>query len=365
MYTYNLVSQLARRGMRVTVATHTQGVIPAAYQNPSVSVVHIPKIRKGDLHRLPGLLAAMSRLIGEHDLAWANYTYALSSLTVLLGRAHGKRPLVFAHGLGTIIDVGHPSIYHLYRAITLISAHRVITTSEEIASIARRFSRSVRVMTAVDFSHIDSLLDARARQKLRAQHEGRKVLLTVRRLVDKNGIQYLIEALPYLRSNYVYLVAGDGRLRPQLEARVQELGLEKRVVFLGEVENNHVFNLIYAADTVAFPSSAEALSLAAIECMYLGTPIVATAIGGLRELVGEHEERGTLVDLFGRPESVYQGPVPSEISKDKYLAFARALDAALERGSSVLDKAAQARSYVKDRYDWAKVADEILEFATG
>lgn len=365
MYTHNFARQLADRGGLVTIVTHTPGLLEGTYEIPKVTVERVPKITKRNVLKAVSLFALVSRRVRENDCVCANYTYAFSTMTVLAAKLHGKPVTVFAHGLGTIIDESHPMIYRVYRSITLRLAARVIATSEEIAAIVRQYNKNVLVATAVDFSHVDNLLERHSDTGVPNPHEGKKTLLTIRRLVEKNGIQYLIEALPWLvtiRQDFVCLIAGDGRLREQLEARVRILNLSSYVHFLGSVENDRVFGLIRSAHVVIFPSSAEALSLAAIECMHIGTPVLVSDIGGLRELVGTHAERGTVIDLFGRSESVYTAPQSSDIPLSIYEEFARRIDMILRRPPEIVEKAQRAKTFVDEHFDWDAVVERIIEF---
>lgn len=364
MYTYNFAKQLVARGYTVTILTHAYGDIPAEYALPDVVIRSLAKVPKRKFWKLPALLKEVENGVKEHDLLFANYTYSLSTLLVVVASFYRKPVTVFAHGLGTIIDREHPRIYRVYRYITLRLATSVVTTSEEIAEIVRAFTKRVLVATAVDFSHVRSYAEKPYNPP--AAVKGKKIILTIRRLVEKNGIQFLIEAIPYLRTlrdDFACIIIGDGRLRTQIEARVRELGLEPYVIFLGEMKNVDVFPYIAHADTVAFPSSAEALSLAAIECLYLEAPVIASGIGGLLELIGTHEERGTLIDLFGRTASLYTAPDPRSLSIEKYQMFAKSLNQVLSAGEDIDAKVSAARAYVTERYDWPHVADQILSFA--
>ena len=365
MYTYNFAKQLTLRGYTITILTHTGGEPPEEYQVKGVTVIHVPKISKYQPFAVLSLFLKMTRLVRQSDLVCANYTYSLSTLAVLAGIIARKPIIVFAHGLGTIIDATHPKIYRLYRYVTLRLAHKVVTTSEEIADIVRRYTREVLVATAVDCSAIDASLDASRVAEIQKEFDGRKIIVTTRRLVEKNGIQYLIEALPFLlkkQIDFVYIVIGDGRLYDELSKRVNELGLQSRVRFLGALQNNLVFNYIKAADVAVFPSSAEALSLAAIEVMHIGTPLVVSNIGGLRELVGVNAERGTTIDLFGRIESVYTAPDAHSLSTVTYEHFAEQLVVALSCSEDVAHKSVLAKEFVDARFDWLRVANAILQF---
>lgn len=365
MYTYNFSKQLTRRGYTVTIVTHAGGDIPEAYQIEGVTIIHVPKVSKYRLFAIGTLFCTVLRLVRQSDLVCANYTYALSTLAVLAGTLVKKPVSVFAHGLGTIIDVTHPKIYHYYRFVTLKLAKNVITTSEEIADIVHSYNNKTLVATAIDCAAIDQVINMARVSEIKSELKGKKMILTVRRLVEKNGIQYLIEALPFLlrkQKDFVYIVIGSGRLHDALEKRVEELGLQSHVKFLGALQNNLVFNYIKAADSVVFPSSAEALSLAAIEVMHIGTPIVVSNIGGLRELVGVNAERGTAVDLFGRIHSVYTAPDVHSLSTATYQKFADQLVGVLSQSEDIAHKSVLAKEYVDTHFDWTHVADAILDF---
>jgi glycosyltransferase involved in cell wall biosynthesis len=87
-------------------------------------------------------------------------------------------------------------------------------------------------------------------------------------------------------------IAGDGECRPELERRARELGLDGMVHFLGMRED--VDSILRAADVAASGSDREGSPLLMYECMATDTPLVATAVGGVPEIV-EHGRTGLLV----------------------------------------------------------------------
>jgi glycosyltransferase involved in cell wall biosynthesis len=84
-----------------------------------------------------------------------------------------------------------------------------------------------------------------------------------------------------------FLLAGDGPLRPELERLVVQLGLEGRVLFLGE--RRDIPAVLAALDILVVPSSSESLSNVILEAMAAGVAVVATGVGGTPELVLEGE----------------------------------------------------------------------------
>jgi glycosyltransferase involved in cell wall biosynthesis/predicted Ser/Thr protein kinase len=119
----------------------------------------------------------------------------------------------------------------------------------------------------------------------------RPLVLTPARLDAQKGHDVLLEAaaaVPGAR----FAFAGEGPERGRLEALARELGLADRVLFLGRRED--VPQLLAAADVFVLPSLYEGSSLAVLEAMAAGTPVVSSAIGGTDELV-EDGESGLLV----------------------------------------------------------------------
>ena len=116
------------------------------------------------------------------------------------------------------------------------------------------------------------------------------------RLEPVKGHQHFLAAIGALRDLHPRLralIIGDGPLREEIEATVRHLGLAERVFLLGF--RSDVGDLMSAVDVGVFCSDHEGLPYAALEFMARGVPIVAHAVGGLREVVS-HDENGLLVD---------------------------------------------------------------------
>jgi glycosyltransferase involved in cell wall biosynthesis len=90
------------------------------------------------------------------------------------------------------------------------------------------------------------------------------------------------------------VVAGDGPDREALERRAHELGLDGRVRFLGGVGRDSVLRLFKAADASVLSSSWENFPHTVVESLAVGTPVIATSVGGVPEVVRDGEN-GLLV----------------------------------------------------------------------
>ena len=122
-----------------------------------------------------------------------------------------------------------------------------------------------------------------------------RLIAMVGTLRKVKGHCYLIEAMPALLPRYPdlhVLLIGDGELKASLELSVCELGLGKRVHFLGS--RSDVPQLLAASDLFVLPSLWEGLSMALLEAMATGLPIVASAVSGTVQAI-KPDEGGLLV----------------------------------------------------------------------
>ena len=121
--------------------------------------------------------------------------------------------------------------------------------------------------------------------------KGDLIIGTVSRLAPEKGLTYFIDAAARVLSAVPqarFLTVGDGPIRQELEANVSRKGLEDRITFTGF--RGDVLDIVSIMDIFVLSAvSREALSIAVLEAMALRKPIVATDIGGNRELVIDGE----------------------------------------------------------------------------
>jgi 1,2-diacylglycerol 3-alpha-glucosyltransferase len=114
----------------------------------------------------------------------------------------------------------------------------------------------------------------------------RTVFLFVGRVDREKRLDVLLRALHDLgRDDLQLAIAGEGRHRPALERLAQELDLAGRVTFLGRVPDDELPALLNSADVFAMPSEAELQSIATLEAMAAGRPVLAAQARALPELV--------------------------------------------------------------------------------
>lgn len=179
--------------------------------------------------------------------------------------------------------------------------------------------------------------------------ETSNIAVVIRRLVPKNGVEYAIRALGLLERDDIKLViAGDGQEMAFLKKLVLELSLKNKVVFLGPIPHSKTKKLLQAADIALLPSIPdrnviEATSISALEAMASSLPIIASSIGGLKELISPD------VGLLVPPKS-------PEAIKEAWEILLNNPDYAKELGI-------KARARVLEKYsleNWSKTYVELI-----
>ncbi len=124
------------------------------------------------------------------------------------------------------------------------------------------------------------------RRKLNIKDDD-KVIITTSRLVKKNAIGDVIEAMRYLPENVKFLILGTGKEEKRLKAKVE--GLQGRIIFLGHILNEEVPRYLAIANVYVRPSLSEGLGTCFLEAMAAGVPVVATPVGGIPDFLKDGE----------------------------------------------------------------------------
>jgi glycosyltransferase involved in cell wall biosynthesis len=259
-----------------------------------VPVRRVPPLPLGltGARRVPALARLLRRL--RPDVFHAHMTSPVACKWGLAAALLARVPAV----LGTV-QVGayeppNRSAYWQLRALSR-GVDRYLAVSREIAGeLVERLdwpAEKVEVVyNAVDVEQVEAAAPPGLREQLGGS-ETRPLVLTPARLDAQKGHGTLLEAIVEV-PEATFVLAGEGPEQPALEARVAELGIGERVSFLGRRED--VPQLLAACDVFALPSLYEGSSLAVLEAMAAGIPVVSSAIGGTEELV-EDGRSGLLV----------------------------------------------------------------------
>lgn len=171
-----------------------------------------------------------------------------------------------------------------------------------------------------------------------------KYLLYTGRIAQNKGLRLLFDAvarIPPAERIPVVIMGRDWGMRPELELQARRLGIDRDLVWLGHVEDAAEYrNVFRRASAFTFPSEWEAFGLVLLEAMAAGVPIVATAVGGVPDVL-DGGRAGRLVP-YGDPDAL--------------AACIRDVVSAPERSAALVEAG---RLRVQN-YTWDRVIDDHL-----
>jgi len=293
-----------------------------------------------------------ANVIRECDLVHAHgHVYMSSYFAGKIAKKYGKPFMITQHN--TFID--YQSILNLLEHLNdfaigksvLRHAEKIVTVSKETMKYVLRLGadkKKVQVIyNGVDTEQFRPSNKNKNRKKL-GLSQNRKIAFSVRRLVYKNGLDTLIESVPYLKQSHpelLVVVAGKGPSRKLIENRIKELNIQDNIKLAGFVPDEQLPTYYGAADCFILPSaSGEGLPLVLLEAMSSGLPIIATTVGGTPELI-KHMENGLLV--------------PPRNPKAMAQALAKLLSD--EKLGTTIGK--EARRAAEEKFSWEKNVEQL------
>jgi glycosyltransferase involved in cell wall biosynthesis len=237
--------------------------------------------------QIAGMLVALRRLRlsgWRPDVVHA-HVYSAGVPALILGRLSGAPVVLTEHYTGF-----ERGLITGYDRLTARAAFRradlVAPVSANLAREVRAVEPRARVRVVENVVDTDVFHPPTTRRIATSDDSVR--LLTVAALVAKKGHADLFAALVELRRERPGVrldLVGTGELREQLEQRAGELGLGDVVRFHGELPKAQIAELMRRADLFVLPSVVENLPCVLIEAMASGLPSVATAVGGVPDLL--------------------------------------------------------------------------------
>jgi len=370
---------LAARGHDVRVlsrAPEEGGAPPAALRG--VAVDHFVADRRSTLRlfrsAIAGARQATARALAERPAdvlnvlqplaGWGALTAAAArgvpSLYTFLSPApleYRSRRRMTRHHLGGAAGVLGTVLLWLVEGACVRRATRIAVLSDYSADQLRRLyrvplARTVKVPGGVDTARFTPAHDRDAVRTRLGLPRDRTVLLTVRNLEARMGLDALLRAVAILRlrvPEVLLVIGGDGSRRAELEALTASLGLERHARFVGWVPEEALADHYRAADVFVLPTrELEGFGLVTIEALACGTPVLGTPVGATPELLAPLDPG--LLFRDATPEAMADGLEQFLAGKGRDPAAAGRLRQACRRHA--------------EKYDWARVLD-ALEQALG
>ncbi len=245
------------------------------------------------MHIAPVLLAAgampaIHRLRKEgfdFDVIDAHYYYPDGVAAAILARRFNKPFTVTARGsdINLIAKYAIPLRWMRWAARRATASIGVsVALTKEMARIGMP-GQSLRTMpNGVDLNRFDLSPQGPARAELGWPEQ--PTLLSVGNLVENKGHHIAIEAMQYL-PDFRLIIAGEGPQRNALESLARLKRVSPQIQFLGSIDQSKLARVYAAADILVLASSREGWPNVLLEAMACGTPVVATNVGGISEIV--------------------------------------------------------------------------------
>ncbi len=290
----------------------------------------------------------------KYDAIWSLMATYSSFAAVIFKLLKPKVPFIF-----TLQD-GDPIPYLKRRALPLYPLFKMMfTRADSIQTISNYLADWAKDMgatcpikvvpNAVDFDLFAKPLapaDAEALKKKVGKREGDIFLVTTSRLVVKNAIGDVIDALQYLPANVKFLILGQGYQEHDLRKKTAELKLDGRVFFLGYIAHKDMPQYLHISDIFIRPSLSEGLGNSFLEAMAADIPVIGTPVGGIPDFLTDGET-GLFCEV-SNPKSIAQKV--EKLIKDK------------ESRDYIVGRA---KEMVREKYQWSKIADEMRDILVG
>ena len=356
-YPYETIRRLGSRGHRVSVATpRLHSRFPAlpnvTYQlypiwRPHPLISHLTNLASATLTARQLKSRYGAALVGSYDAALALGWASVVPSTPMIFLYHSEFYSEWVHARAALRQVLRRYMAAVEKRVFALSA-RIIAVSEfsatQIRSRLPAATERVRAIpTGVDTDYFIPAEDNRAARNELGLPIDEPVVLGVGRLAGVKQFDRLVTAFAAacargLKAQLV--VAGDGPERVSLQRLIATYGVQDRVLLAGYCDPPRLRAFMRAADLQVCTSAFENLSLAILEGMACGTPVLGTPGGGTPELVGQIDPELVLPD-------------------DHTHTVADALPTWLADLERLRQLGARARQIAVERYDWERVVDGL------
>ena len=351
-HTYRLATSLAKRGTKVTVVTgRYQGrpktetkqgfLIRRLFIGKYVPVVH-------EFIFQLSFLWYLIRYRNEYDIVQLSHTQLSALVAVVVAKLTGKPVVTRNSTAGENGDLSSWASVPFGKRLLRLTADRVdaavavsAVTKDEFMKVGVPKQKIHLIQNSVEIPAVGPVDVVELRHRLELLQEA-FIVIFVGRLSSVKAPGELLAAWTRFSRHFAdtqLIFLGEGELAGDLQKQVVQDGLVERVRFLGRVDN--VDDYLFAADTFVLPSISEAMPNALLEAMAVGLPVIASAVGGITDVV-EHRQNGLL----------YASGDVKDLA-DRLLELARSPKLRAKLGAS-------ARQSVLEEYDLEQMTDRYL-----
>jgi glycosyltransferase involved in cell wall biosynthesis len=340
--TKSLSEELVRQGHEVDVVTMGHKGLPKQEDINGVQVYRVPSIRKRlemcTFHEMFSYCVSAScflpKLLRENDYD-INHTHFIIPTGAVSSLYHKKVPfIVTTHG--SDVPGYNPDRFQFQHALFRSFSTRILNKTSCITSPSGYLKNEI--IRNFGDRKIAVIPNGIAVDAYRPQRKERKIL-TVSRLFERKGIQYVIEAMKYIEG-FEYVICGEGPYRAQLEKQIERLHLGHKVTLQGYLEPEQLKHEYESASIFVLPSASENFPVVLLEAMSAGCAVITSNTTGCAEVVGD--------------TALLVPPKDSEAIKEQLLTLIN--DANLHN-----DLGARARERVEREFTWHSVTRKYLD----
>ena len=253
-----------------------------ALESDGIRVAPVPLRGRNPLTMLAAVRTLRQAGLSTYDLVHVHNAKAAVAVRAALTGLRGAPPvLVTAHGfLAPDRDLAGRLLARVADLVVAVSDE----TADRLRDAGLPEERLTVIENAISAPPRRDRVEARRRLGL---EPGERMVLCLARMTVQKRQDLLVEAWAGWSDAPLLLLAGDGPTRPALEEAVRTQGVADRVRFLGDRRDADW--LLAAADALVLPSDMEGLPVSVLEALSLGTPVVASAVGGVVTLAGAVE----------------------------------------------------------------------------
>lgn len=311
-YVYDLATHLPSDQFAVAVAMGGTGELYTRLNTQNIRTISLTTLKRdiGIIDEIQSVIGLFHTIRAERpDVLHLNSSKA-GALGVVIGRTLGIKRIIFtAHGWAFNEDRPRwqKAIITCVYWLILMCAHETIAVSEKMKAQAPNVL-GTRKHIVVIHNGVPPVIyisrdDARAlltnlNPRLKRRLEQSPDLCIVGTIAELHPIKGHLDAITAYATvrdtapKSVFVILGEGEMRNKIEAHIKNLALEDAVFLLGHVSDAATY--LQALDVFVLASHSEALSLAVLEAGLAGVPVIATAVGGIPEIITD-DTKGVLV----------------------------------------------------------------------
>ncbi|PIN81804.1 hypothetical protein COV13_00230 [Candidatus Woesearchaeota archaeon CG10_big_fil_rev_8_21_14_0_10_32_9] len=295
-YVLNLAKGLNQNEYEVDVLTYNHKNL-ASYENYyGLNIIRLPCWEiLGETYSIPKIFNTeyekiISKILEtKYDVVITNTRFfTISFLGMLLAKKinckyihteHGNKHVIHKNPLVTVLAWIYDQT--LGRAV-FSNANIVVGISKQCVSFAKKMGakKTKLIYNSINLSEYKKV-KTNLQQRLNISPKT-KIITYVGRLIYAKGIQDLIQATTEMKSVQLIII-GEGPYRQKLEQLAKETN--QKIIFTGELDKQQVIEYLSISDLFVNPSYSEGLPTSVLEAAAIGVPIIATDVGGTREII--------------------------------------------------------------------------------